>query len=138
MEIEFSSDRSGRDGSGGSREKVDQRRWTPYHEEVGEEDPERVLLGEDELEHEADDGELEEGARGGVEHLALQPQALREAERDGHGHHGRRRHRLQHAQQEVAPEPRRARVNLLRHQVQERHARVPLHHRPARTEQLLC
>jgi hypothetical protein len=105
-------------------------RWVGYHEEVGEEDPERVLLGEDELEDEADDGELEEGARDGVEHLPLEPQALREAERDGHSDHGRGRHRLEHAHQEVSPEPRRARVHLLRHHLQERarvlHRRAPV------------
>ena len=30
--------------------------------------------------------------RDGVEHLALEPQALREVERDGHGDHSRGRH----------------------------------------------
>jgi hypothetical protein len=44
-----------------------------YHEEVCEEDPERVLLGE--------------------------------AERHGHGDHGSGGHRLEHAQDEVPPEP---------------------------------
>lgn len=54
------------------------------HEEVGEEDPRcGVLLDEDEVEDEADQGELEEGARDGVDHLGLDPQALREAEHDG-------------------------------------------------------
>ena len=107
-------------------ETVSDGGYQPYHEEVGEEDPEHVLLGEDELEDETDDGELEEGARDGVEHLAFQPQALREAQRDGHGHHGRRRHRLQHADQEVAPEPRRPRVHLPRHHlVQERRHALP-------------
>uniref|UniRef100_A0A452XRD3 Uncharacterized protein n=1 Tax=Aegilops tauschii subsp. strangulata TaxID=200361 RepID=A0A452XRD3_AEGTS len=92
------------------------------HEEVGEQDPERAALGEDEVEHEADDRELQEGARDGVEHLRLHAQPLREAQRHRHGHHGGRRQRLEHAHGEVPPEPRRPRVHLLR-QVQRRRRR---------------
>jgi chromosome condensin MukBEF ATPase and DNA-binding subunit MukB len=88
--------------------------------EVREEDLEHVRLGEDELEDEADDGELEEGVRDAVEHVALEPQALREAERDGHGDHDRGGQRLEHAHQEVAPEPRLPGVQLPHHQLQQR------------------
>ena len=93
-----------------------------YHEEVCEEDPRcGVLLDEDEVEDEADEEELHEGARDGVERLALDAQALREAEHDGQGDHGDGRGRLEHAHQEVSQEawlpqvrlPRRRRQRLL-------------------------
>jgi hypothetical protein len=96
-----------------------------HHKEVCEEDPGRgVLLGEDEVEHEPDDGELDEGARDGVEHLALDPQALREAERDGQGDRGGGGERLEHAHQEVPPEARRPQVRLRRRQLLQQHRRV--------------
>lgn len=87
-----------------------------YHEEIGEDDPSCVFLGEDELKDESDDGELNKSSDNGVNHLTFKVELLKEGEHDGHEHDGGGQRRLEHSFEEFDPEGRARRV-------QQRHGR---------------
>lgn len=87
-----------------SRNREEQLGEANNHEQVGENDPDTVLLSEDELKNKPNDGELEKSSEDSIDHLLLKAKVLEEGEKNSHQDNGGGCQGLEHSLEELHPD----------------------------------
>lgn len=67
-----------------------------HHEEIRQENPQDILLREDELQHKSDDGKLYESTEDGICHVLLDSKPLVQGQDYGDNDHSEGKRRLDH------------------------------------------